>query len=224
MVATLLATQYQDNIMKRSTANIVREYGQLPGASSVHGVSYDGRQIWFASGDSLNALNPDTGQVVRSINVAADAGTTFDGTHLFQIASHVIQKIDPESGKVVHTIPAPEGSDTSGLAWAEGSLWAGGYKNRKIYEINPDTGAVLRTIDSNRYVTGVTWVEDQLWHGTWENDESELRHIDADSGEVLETLAMPAGVFVSGLESDGANLLFCGGGNSGMIRTVRHEA
>jgi glutamine cyclotransferase len=70
-------------------------------------------------------------------------------------------------------------------------------------------------------VTGVTWVDGELWHATWEGDESDLRHIDPQTGEVLEKLELPAGVKVSGLESDGADHFFCGGGGSGKIRAVR---
>ena len=87
--------------------------------------------------------------------------------------------------------------------------------------MDPETGRVLRTIDSDRYVTGVTWVDGQLWHGTWENDASELRRLEPATGDVLESVEMPAGVGVSGLESDGADRFFCGGGNSGKVRAVR---
>jgi glutamine cyclotransferase len=209
--------------MKRSTAEIIREYGPFPDAERVNGVSYDGAKVWFASGDRLNAFDPATGKAVRSIDVAADAGTAFDGQHLFQIAEDRIQKIDPESGQVVATIPAPGGGGDSGLAWAEGSLWVGNYRGRKIYQIDPETGAILRTIESNRFVTGVTWVDGGLWHATWEGDESDLRHVDHESGEVLETLDMPRGVYVSGLESDGGDQFFCGGGKTGKIRVVRRR-
>ncbi|MBB4227742.1 Vgb family protein [Rhizobium mongolense] len=206
--------------MKRSAAEILREYGPFPGAEQVHGVTFDGRHVWFASGDKLNALDPASGETVRSIDVAAHAGTAFDGEHLFQIAEDRIQKIDPKTGRVLSTIPAPGGGD-SGLAWAEGTLWVGQYRDRKIHQIDPETGAVLRTIESSRFVTGVTWVDGELWHATWEGDESEVRQIDPETGEVLEVLAMPAGVSVSGLESDGGDQLFCGGGNSGKVRAVR---
>ncbi|MEX2745089.1 PQQ-binding-like beta-propeller repeat protein [Rhizobium mongolense] len=206
--------------MKRSAAEILREYGPFPGAEQVHGVTFDGRHVWFASGDKLNALDPASGETVRSIDVAAHAGTAFDGEHLFQIAEDRIQKVDPKTGRVLSTIPAPGGGD-SGLAWAEGTLWVGQYRDRKIHQIDPETGAVLRTIESSRFVTGVTWVDGELWHATWEGDESEVRQIDPETGEVLEVLAMPAGVSVSGLESDGGDQLFCGGGNSGKVRAVR---
>lgn len=207
--------------MKRGTAEIVREYGPFPTAEHVHGVTYDGRQVWFASGDKLSVFDPASGNVLRSITVAAHAGTAFDGRHLYQIAEDRIQKIDPETGKVLATIPAPGDGGDSGLAWAEGSLWVGNYRGRKIHQIDPESGAILRTIQSNRFVTGVTWVDGDLWHGTSEGDESDLRQIDPGTGAVLESLKMPPGASVSGLESDGGDQFFCGGGKTGKIRVVR---
>jgi glutamine cyclotransferase len=207
--------------MKRAAAEIVREYGPFPGVAHVHGVTFDGRSVWFASGDKLNELDPATGRTTRALDVAARAGTAFDGRHLYQLAADRIQKIDPKSGRVLATIPAPGRGNDSGLTWAEGSLWVGQYRDRKIHQIDPETGAIRRTIESNRFVTGVTWVDGELWHGTWEDDVSELRRIDARTGEVLEQLDFPAGVGVSGLESDGRDLFFCGGGKSGRLRSVR---
>ena len=207
--------------MKRSTAEIIREYGPFPGTDAVHGVTYDGRQVWFAAGDKLHAIDPASGEALRSIDVAADAGTAFDGRHLFQIAGNRILKIDPQTGRVLATIPAPGGGKDSGLAWAERTLWVGQYRDRKIHQVDPDTGAILRTVESSRFVTGVTWVDGELWHGTWEGEESDLRRIDPRTGEVLERLEMPPGVGVSGLESDGGDRFFCGGGESGKVRVVR---
>ena len=207
--------------MKRSAAEIVHEYGPFPGVDQVHGVTYDGENVWFASGDRLNALDPASGKVLRSIDVAAHAGTAFDGQHLFQIAENRIQKIDPRTGRVLATIPAPGGGGDSGLAWAEGALWVGQYRDRKIHQIDPQTGTILRTIESNRFVTGVTWVDGELWHATLENDESELRRIDPRTGEVQERLDMPPGARVSGLESNGSDQFFCGSSNSGKLRAVR---
>lgn len=207
--------------MRRSNAEIVVEFGPFPSVDQVHGVTYDGREVWFAAGDTLNAIDPESGTMHRSIDVAGDAGTAFDGRHLYQIAEDRIQKIDPKTGEVLSTIPAPGGGGDSGLAWGEGSLWVGQYRGRKIYQIDPETGAILRTIESNRFVTGVTWVEGELWHGTWEGDESDIRRIDPHSGEVLESIEMPPGVMVSGLESDGGEHFFCGGGQSGKVRKIR---
>jgi hypothetical protein len=184
--------------MRRSAAEILREYGPFPGADHVHGVTFDGQHVWFATGDKLNAFDPASGKVLRSIDVAAHAGTAFDGEHLFQIAEDRIQKIDPKTGRVLATIPAPGGGGDSGLAWAEGTLWVGQHRGRKIHQIDPQTGAILRTIVSNRVVTGVTWIDGELWHGTWEDDESDVRRVDPRTGEVLERLEMPPGVGVSG--------------------------
>lgn len=214
-------TSDEDRNMKRSAAEIIREYGPFPGVDAVHGVTYDGRQVWFASGDKLNALDPASGQTVRAIELPAHAGTAFDGRYLFQISESRIQKIDPQTGRVLATIPAPGGGGDSGLAWAEGSLWVGQYRERKIHQLDPETGKVLRTIESSRFVTGVTWVDGELWHGTWEGEASDLRRVDPRSGEVLERLEMPAGVSVSGLESDGGDQFYCGGGSSGKLRAVR---
>ena len=207
--------------MKRSAAEIVREYGPFAGVDRVNGVTYDGQHVWFAAGDRLHALDPESGQMVRSIEVASHAGTAFDGQHLFQIAEDRIHKIDPKTGRVLATIPAPGGGGDSGMAWAEGSLWVGQHRARKIHQIDPETGAILRTIESNRVVTGVTWVDGELWHGTWEGDESDVRRIDPQTGEVKERLEMPPGTGVSGLESDGGERFFCGGGGSGKVRAVR---
>ena len=200
-------------------AEIVREYGPL--AERIAGVTHDGSRVWAATGEKLIAFDPASGEVTRTLERASDAGTAFDGTHLYQIAEARIDKIDPATGKVVASIPAPGNGNDSGLAWAEGSLWVGQYRDRKIHQIDPLTGAVIRSIESNRFVTGVTWVDGELWHATSEGDESDIRRIDPANGAVLERLEMPRGAFVSGLESDGADLFYAGGGASGKVRAVR---
>jgi glutamine cyclotransferase len=207
--------------MIHTAAEIIREYGPFPGVDHVHGLTFDRRYVWFAAGDRMIALDPASGQALRSIEVPAHAGTAFDGRYFYQIAENRIQKIDPKSGEVLATIPTPGGSGNSGLAWAEGTLWIGQYRERKIHQIDPHTGAVLRTIESKRFVTGVTWVDGELWHGTWEGEESDLRRIDPQTGEAREVIALPRGTYVSGLESDGADRFYCGGGRSGKVRAVR---
>jgi glutamine cyclotransferase len=209
---------------KVRTAEIVREYGPFDGAEKIAGVTHDGQRVWAATGEKLIAFDPGSGAIARSLDCACDAGTAFDGTYLYQIAERRIDKIDPASGKVLATIPAPGDGYDSGLTWAEGSLWVGQYRDRKIHQIDPSTGTIIRSIDSNRFVTGVTWVDGELWHGTWEGDDSDIRRIDPANGAVLERLEMPPGTFVSGLESDGASLFYCGGGGSGKVRAVRRPA
>jgi len=202
-------------------AEIVREYGPFPDVPNVAGVTFDGNRVWFAAGKELRAFDPASGRAVRALSVASDAGTAFDGRYLYQIADSRIQKIDPSTGEVLATIPAPGKGNDSGLTWAEGALWVGQYRDRKIHQIDPRTGAIMRTIESNRFVTGVTWVDGELWHATSEDGKSDIRRVDPKSGKVLARLAMPEGTFVSGLESDGADLFYAGGGPSGKVRAVR---
>ena len=206
---------------KPRQAEILREYGPYPGIQHIHGVTFDGARVWVATGSRLIAFDPKSGEPTRTLVRDGDAGTAFDGTHIYQIAEARIDKIDPATGDVVASIPAPGHGSDSGLAWADGSLWVGQYRDRRIHQIDPETGAILRTIESDRFVTGVTWVDGELWHGTWEGDESDIRRIDPKSGVVLERLEMPRGVGVSGIESDGADLFYCGGGSSGKVRAVR---
>jgi glutamine cyclotransferase len=205
---------------KPQQAEILREYGPYPGMDQIHGVTFDGGHVWFARGESIVALDPENGALVREVAVPGDAGTAFDGEYLWQLADDRIQKVDPRSGQVVATIPAPSQGD-SGLTWAEGMLWVGEYRARKIRQIDAETGAILRTIESDRFVTGVSWVNGELWHGTWEGEESDIRRINPENGDVLERLEMPRGTGVSGLESDGADLFYAGGGASGKVRAVR---
>ena len=206
---------------KTRPAEILREYGPYPGIDHVHGVTFDGAHVWFARGESIVALDPGGGRVVREVAVTARAGTAFDGRYLWQIADGRIQKVDPRSGQVVATIPAPAHGGDSGLTWAEGTLWVGEYRARKIHQIDAETGAVLRTIESDRFVTGVTWVKGELWHATMEGEQSDLRRVDPQTGEVLERLELPASLVVSGLEADGAGVFYCGGSTSGKVRAVR---
>ncbi|MET0340263.1 MAG: PQQ-binding-like beta-propeller repeat protein [Polyangiales bacterium] len=203
-------------------ACVVREYGPFAEGERVHGVSYDGRRVWVATGARLHAIDPASGEAVATLETACDAGTAFDGTHLYQLAKGSIHKLDPRTGEVLSTLPAPSGgADDAGLTWAEGKLWVAQHRSRTIHQIDPQTGAILKTLRSDRFVTGVTWVDGELWHATLEGGTSELRRVDVESSAVIERLAMPAGAHVSGLESDGGELFYCGGAASGTVRAVR---
>ncbi len=202
-------------------AEVVGEYGPFAGSDTINGVSFDGHNVWAATGAALVAFDPRNGEPVRTLALPCDAGTTFDGTYLWQIAEARIDKIDPHSGEVLASIPAPGGGTDSGMAWAEGSLWVGQYRQRKIHQIDPTNGKILRTIESDRFVTGVTWVDGELWHATGEAGQSDIRRLQADTGTVLERLQMPDGISVSGLEADGGELFYCGGGNDGRVYAVK---
>ena len=172
-----------------------------------------------ALGDQARALGGGLGCHLSALLVALDQWTA-GGKE--PPASRLPRRADgtlvPVERVAQHRV---KGGGDSGLAWAEGSLWVGHYRERKIHQVDPETGVVLRSIESNRFVTGVSWVDGELWHATWEGDESELRRIDPRTGEVLEALEMPAGTNISGLESDGADRFFCGGGDTGKLRAVR---
>jgi glutamine cyclotransferase len=203
-------------------AEVVREYGPYPDAEQINGVSYDGKHVWFATGDKLHALDPSSGEHVRALDVACPAGTAFDGQYLYQLNGGRIDKIDPATGEVLSSVRSPgQADDNAGLTWAEGTLWVAQHRSRKIIQIDPNSGAILRSFESDRFVTGVTFSAGELWHATLQDGQSELRKIDADSGRVQARLQLPAGVVVTGLESDGAELFFCGGGTSGRVRAVR---
>jgi len=210
-------------------AEVVREYGPYPGVTHVHGVTYDGSSVWVASGAAMHAISPSTGALLRTIAVpgVTGAGSAFDGRYLYQLADRVIQKLDRDSGQVVARIPAPC-ENVSGMAWAEGFLWIGQYREQKIHQVDPDTGQIVRSLESDRFVTGVTWVDGELWHGapgeTQSELRTELRQVDPETGAVQRRLSLIDGLVVSGLESDGDEMLYCGGGASGKLRSVRRRS
>jgi outer membrane protein assembly factor BamB len=215
--------------MSRVAVDIEREYGPFPEQDAVHGVTFDGERIWFATGKNLKAVDPESGAITRALDIQSEAGVAFDGKHLFQLAGGVIRRVDPQTGRVISSIPAPHPTGNSGLAWAEGSLWLGRGGDREILELDPKTGKVLRAIASDRFVTGVSFSDGELWHATLldhdpEHDRSQLRRVDRDTGEVLECLELPAGVGVSGLEADGSGRFYCGGGKTGRVRVVKRPS
>ena len=202
-----------------TTATIVREYGPFPGVEQIGGVSYDGAHVWIATGDTLKAIDPESGKTVRTLDVPAHAGTAFDGQHLYQIAGDRIQKVDPETGRVVATIPTPEGG-ASGMAWAEGTLWVGQHRARKIHQVDPETGAILRTIEleplRHRRHLGRrrALARDLGRRGKRDPPRRSANGGGARSLRCRRASPSPA-------SSDGGDRFFCGGGNSGKVRVVR---
>lgn len=204
-------------------AEVVREYGPF-GEGGVHGVTFDGALVWFARTGELVAFDPTTEKVVRRLAVPADAGTAFDGERLYQLAGGEILVIQPSDGKVLTKMPAPAKGAESGMAWADGWLWVGEYRAAKIHQVDPKSGEVVKTLSSDRFVTGVSCADGMLWHGTAADDDrpGELRRLGKD-GTVEESLELPAGVFVSGVESDGKGAFWCGGGASGKLRLLKKD-
>ena len=208
----------------RSKARILAEH-HIPGVTSVHGVTFDGRDIVFVHGEhgELVKMSQDAGAETGRLRIShADAGVAFDGVHLWVVAGMQIHCVERETGEILRSIPAPD-EHTSGLAWQDGALWAGSFRGKKLYKLDAASGEILRTIASDRFVTGVSFFEGELWHGTYEGDgdeaRTELRRIDEASGEVQEVVEMPAGVVVSGLELAG-DRAFCGDFRTGRVRVL----
>jgi hypothetical protein len=186
----------------------------------VGGVTFDGTNVWFAAGDRLVAFDPESGDGAHPRR-RGPCRHRLRRPHLYQIAEDRIQK--HRSGDRARGGDHSRARRRRRFRPRLGGrlLWVGQYRDRRIIQVDPETGKVLRTIESNRFVTGVTWVDGELWHGTWEDEDSDIRRIDPETGAVLEVVAMPEGTGVSGLESDGGDRFFCGGGKSGVIRAVR---
>jgi outer membrane protein assembly factor BamB len=203
---------------RRSEAEVVRELVPIEGGRT-HGVTFDGERVWFAADGELVAMDPESGRVVRRHAVAgANAGTAFDGRHLYQIAGAEILVVEPSDGRVVRRIPAPGRGEDSGMAWGDGHLWVGQYRGAKIHKIDPTTGAIVKTLASDRFVTGVSCVDGALWHGaSGDGGPSELRRLASD-GTVEEVLEVPV-ASIAGVEASGDGRFWCAG-EKGSLRLV----
>lgn len=209
------------SVVKR-TAEIVREYVPLD-EERIHGVTFDGKRVWFARDNELVAFDPEKEQVVRRYAIqGANAGTAFDGEHLYQIAQGEILVIQPEDGRIVRRFPAPGKGQDSGLAWADGHLWVGQCYGSKIHKVDARTGVLVKTLTSDRFVTGVSCVGGALWHGASEDGKPcELRRLATD-GTVEEVLTVPV-KSIAGVERTGDGSFWCAG-EKGRLRWVRAKS
>ncbi len=201
--------------------NLIHEYGPFDGVGRIDGVAFDGTRVWVACGTDLRAIDAASGVEVRRFPIAASGGTTFDGRYLYQVSHDEIYKIDPETGQIVHSIPNPIPRASTGLTWAEGRLWLGHAHERKILQVEPETGVVLGVVRTDSYVTGVAWAGGDLWHGTARGDEAGALHrVDAATGDLAERVSVPGSFSPTGVSyKDGR--FFCGGGRDGRLRELR---
>ncbi len=209
--------------MKRtSDAEVMREYVPFEGGT-VQGVTFDGTLVWFARDDEVVAFDPESEVIVRRHRVpSARAGTAFDGQHIYQLARGEILVLQPSDGRIVRRMPSPGKGEDSGMAWADGYLWIGQHRQSKIHKVDARTGEVVKTLTSDRFVTGVSCVDGALWHGaSGDGKPSELRRIASD-GTVEESLAVPVAL-ISGVEAAGDGTFWCGG-DKGTLRRVRRKA
>jgi outer membrane protein assembly factor BamB len=207
--------------MNNTTTAVVDK--ELTPGGKVHGVTFDGKRIWYASDDAIVAVDPKTDTVTKRLSATAKAGTAFDGTHLYQLDGEKILVLDPSDGRTVRTLPSPRPGECSGLAYADGHLFVGEYKDARIHKIDAKTGEVTKTLSSDRWVTGVACVDGAIWHATGNNGDGppQIRRL-AEDGTVEEVLEVSGVEYISGLESDGSGGFWCGGEN-GKLRHVRRS-
>lgn len=207
---------------KTGEAEILHEYRPID-EKQIHGVTFDGKLVWFARDDELVAFDPETSKVVKTHHVPhADAGTAFDGENLYQLANGEILVIRPADGRVLRKLPAPGKGADSGMAYADGYLWIGQCHGAKIHKVDAKTGEVVKTLSSDRFVTGVSVVDGALWHGAAvDGKPTELRRLASD-GTVEETVTVPVEL-IAGVESAGNDSFWCAG-EKGKLRLVRRKA
>ncbi|HVH46391.1 MAG TPA: glutamine cyclotransferase [Labilithrix sp.] len=214
-------TTKQSTKTRKAEAEVVREYVPIDDRD-IHGVTFDGKLVWFARNDEVVAFDPEAGNVVRRYDVpSANAGTAYDGEHIYQLAKGEIVVLHPSDGRVVRKLPAPGKGEDSGMAWGDGYLWIGQYSRSKIHKVDPKTGEVVKTFTSDRFVTGVSCIDGALWHGAHGDQKPcELRRLAAD-GTVEETLTVPVQM-IAGVEGTPEGDFWCAG-EKGKLRLVRRK-
>jgi outer membrane protein assembly factor BamB len=219
---TNTSTQTSNDRTRHEEAEVAREYVPFADRGHVHGVTFDGKLVWFARNDEVVAFDPATERVVKRFPVpSANAGTAFDGKHLYQLAKNEIVVLDPSDGRIVRKFSAPADGDASGMAWADGYLFIGQFRESRIHKVDAKTGEVVKTLMSDRFVTGVSCVDGELWHGAgFDGKPSELRHVSGD-GTVIETLQVPV-EGIAGVEAAPDGGFWCGG-EKGTLRLVRRK-
>jgi outer membrane protein assembly factor BamB len=209
-------------VSQSSEAEIVREYRPLDDGA-IHGVTFDGKLVWFAREGEIVGFDPEADAVVRRYPVpGARAGTAFDGQHLYQLAGTEILVIRPSDGRIVRRLPAPATGLNSGMAWADGHLWIGQWSDAQIHKVDAKTGEIVKTLASDRFVTGVSCVDGAVWHGaSGDGKPIELRRLASD-GTVAERLSVPMDA-IAGVEANGNGAFWCAGG-AGKLQLVRRKA
>ena len=177
--------------------------------------------VWFAAGDKLNALDPASGNTVRSIDVAAPC------RHRVRRPAPVPDRRRPHpQDRSAHRPRArapslpPAAAATRG--WPGPKARSGSASTASARSTRSIPRPARSCAPSSPTASSPASRGSTASCGTAPGKATRANcALIPATGEVLERLEMPAGVGVSGLESDGGDRFFCGGGPSGRLRTVR---
>ncbi len=116
--------------------------------------SVEGGRMFGATGSQIVEIDLNSGNLINSFNAPASisegpTGLAFSGTKLYFTDSYTtydIFVVDPSNGATLNSYPAPSTS-IDALAYVDNKLYALDYGASLIYELNPEDGTVLRTIN-----------------------------------------------------------------------------
>jgi DNA-binding beta-propeller fold protein YncE len=156
-------------------------------------------------------IDPATNAVVARIAVGdGPADLAFDGSDVYVIdhRDRTLFRIDARTNtsRLVATIP---GDAPERLAWANDHLWITG-RGTDLLEVDPDNGAVLRTVEIGAGGIDVVADGDTLWVPSRSSEVDArglptmeaLRRVDAKSGAVTSSVVASGPLDVHGLVAD----------------------
>ncbi len=167
------------------------------------GLTYDGKHFWVADRltDSLYALNPKNGAVVRQLPSPGfiPRGLAWDGKYLWCVDQNEqrILQLDTKTGETIHSVESPT-SSIQGITWDDGTLWIVDDRADVLCQISPTDGTTIEEFRApNGHSTGLTMWRDYLLCG--DRTENRIYLIDPKhDGEVIYSLPAP-GEYVRGL-------------------------
>lgn len=118
---------------------------------------------------------------------------------------NIILELDPITGETLHTIPSPAQYTLDGLAFDGTSLWFIGVTPNTLYQINPDTGDIVKTFDLPPVLDDPDEVDSGIRSGlAYLNGELYITNSDLQVQDI-EVFDPILGEVVRVLDIDGAN-------------------
>lgn len=165
---------------------------KAPSTKVPAGIEFLKRDLWVGQTGVLYRLNRETGRVKREIPMQGsimDIAT--DGKRLFAVESNwtaggSIYELDPETGaiigKMMNSPSIEKGSGANGIAYANGMLYILSGMRGILYEVDPDSGKVLKSVQTpERWLTGLAYDGEHLVAGS----RTALFLLDPQSGAVV---------------------------------------